>query len=83
MDKREFHDGINEVAAQHLGAIQILGYVLGALGDHAPPARWAQRIAPLQRAPLATAAKEWCLPHADARRSAYGDVADGARSRDA
>ena len=31
MDMREFHDMINEVAAQHLGAIQVLGYVLGAV----------------------------------------------------
>lgn len=31
MDMREFHDMINEVAAQHLGAIQVLGYILGAV----------------------------------------------------
>ena len=31
MDMREFHGMINEVAAQHLGAIQVLGYVLGAV----------------------------------------------------
>ena len=31
MDKREFHDGINEVAAQHLGAFQVLGAVLGGV----------------------------------------------------
>lgn len=31
MDMREFHDMNNEIAAQHLGAIQILGHVLGAV----------------------------------------------------
>lgn len=31
MDMRDFHDMINEVAAQHLGAIQVLGFVLGAV----------------------------------------------------
>lgn len=31
MDMEEFHGMINEVAAQHLGAIQVLGYLLGAL----------------------------------------------------
>lgn len=30
MDVAEFHGMINEVAAQHLGAIQVLGYLLGA-----------------------------------------------------
>ena len=30
MDVAEFHSMINEVAAQHLGAIQVLGYLLGA-----------------------------------------------------
>ena len=29
-DVRTFHDMINTVAAQHLGAIQVLGYILGA-----------------------------------------------------
>ena len=28
---KEFHGMINEVSAQHLGAIQVLGYILGAL----------------------------------------------------
>lgn len=31
MDVKEFHGMVNEVAAQHLGAIQVLGYLLGAL----------------------------------------------------
>ncbi|MGI5868153.1 MAG: DUF445 family protein [Kiritimatiellia bacterium] len=31
MDMQEFHSLINEVAAEHLGAIQVLGYVLGAV----------------------------------------------------
>ena len=31
MDMREFHDMINEVSAQHLGAIQVLGYGLGGV----------------------------------------------------
>ena len=31
MDVAEFHGMINEVAAQHLGAIQVLGYFLGAV----------------------------------------------------
>lgn len=31
MDMAEFHDMINLVAAQHLGAIQVLGYILGAV----------------------------------------------------
>lgn len=31
MDVKEFHGMVNEVAAQHLGAIQVLGYILGAL----------------------------------------------------
>lgn len=31
MDVKEFHVMVNEVAAQHLGAIQVLGYLLGAL----------------------------------------------------
>ena len=31
MDVEEFHGMVNEVAAQHLGAIQVLGYILGAL----------------------------------------------------
>ena len=31
MDMRDFHGMINEVAAQHLGAIQVLGFVLGAV----------------------------------------------------
>ena len=30
-DVMEFHGMINEIAAQHLGAIQVLGYLLGAL----------------------------------------------------
>ncbi len=30
MDVKEFHGMINEVAAQHLGAIQVLGFFLGA-----------------------------------------------------
>jgi len=30
MDVAEFHGMINKVAAQHLGAIQVLGYLLGA-----------------------------------------------------
>ena len=30
-DVREFHEMINSVAAQHLGAIQVLGYILGLL----------------------------------------------------
>ena len=30
-DVRTFHDMINSVAAQHLGAIQVLGYILGAV----------------------------------------------------
>lgn len=31
MDVEEFHQVVNEVAARHLGAIQVLGYVLGAI----------------------------------------------------
>lgn len=31
MDAKEFHGMVNDVAAQHLGAIQVLGYLLGAL----------------------------------------------------
>ncbi len=31
MDVEEFHGMVNEVAAQHLGAIQVLGYILGAI----------------------------------------------------
>lgn len=31
MDVREFHETINEVAAQHLGAIQVLGWFLGGI----------------------------------------------------
>ncbi len=31
MDMREFHGMIGEVAAEHLGAIQVLGYLLGAI----------------------------------------------------
>ena len=31
MDVKEFHGMINEVAAQHLGAIQVLGFILGAI----------------------------------------------------
>ena len=31
MDVEEFHGMVNEVSAQHLGAIQVLGYLLGAL----------------------------------------------------
>ena len=31
MDVEEFHGMVNEIAAQHLGAIQVLGYLLGAL----------------------------------------------------
>lgn len=31
MDVEEFHGMVNDVAAQHLGAIQVLGYLLGAL----------------------------------------------------
>ena len=31
MDVKEFHGMVNDVAAQHLGAIQVLGYLLGAL----------------------------------------------------
>ncbi len=31
MDVKEFHGMVNDVAAQHLGAIQVLGYILGAL----------------------------------------------------
>ncbi len=31
MDMKEFHDMVGEVAAEHLGAIQVLGYILGAL----------------------------------------------------
>ena len=30
-DVRMFHEMINSVAAQHLGAIQVLGYILGAV----------------------------------------------------
>lgn len=33
MDAKEFHCMVNEVAAQHLGTIQVLGYLLGALDD--------------------------------------------------
>ena len=31
MNVEEFHGMVNEVAAQHLGAIQVLGYLLGAI----------------------------------------------------
>ena len=31
MDVREFHQVVNEVAARHLGAIQVLGYILGSI----------------------------------------------------
>ena len=31
MDVREFHQVVNEVAARHLGAIQVLGYLLGSI----------------------------------------------------
>ena len=31
MDMSEFHGMLNEIMAEHLGAIQVLGYVLGAL----------------------------------------------------
>ncbi len=31
MDVAEFHQMVNEVAARHLGAIQVLGYILGAV----------------------------------------------------
>ncbi len=31
MDVAEFHQVVNEVAARHLGAIQVLGYILGAI----------------------------------------------------
>lgn len=31
MNVREFHETINEVAAQHLGAIQVLGWFLGGI----------------------------------------------------
>ena len=31
MDVKEFHGMVNDVAAQHLGAIQVLGYILGTL----------------------------------------------------
>ncbi len=31
MDMAEFHDMLNQIMAEHLGAIQVLGYVLGAL----------------------------------------------------
>ncbi len=30
-DIKEFHDMVNSLAAQHLGAIQVLGYILGAI----------------------------------------------------
>ncbi len=30
-DVKEFHDMINSIAAQHLGAIQVLGYILGGI----------------------------------------------------
>jgi len=30
-DVKDFHDMINSIAAQHLGAIQVLGYFLGAI----------------------------------------------------
>lgn len=30
-DVREFHNMINSVAAEHLGAIQVLGFLLGAV----------------------------------------------------
>ncbi len=30
-DVKEFHDMINSVAAEHLGAIQVLGYILGGI----------------------------------------------------
>ncbi|MBR4617617.1 MAG: hypothetical protein IKO55_18570, partial [Kiritimatiellae bacterium] len=31
MDMAEFHAMLNQVMAEHLGAIQVLGYLLGAL----------------------------------------------------
>lgn len=31
MDMKQFHGLVNEIAAEHLGAIQVLGYILGAL----------------------------------------------------
>ena len=31
MDMVEFHGMLNQVMAEHLGAIQVLGYLLGAL----------------------------------------------------
>ena len=31
MDMAEFHGMLNEIMAEHLGAIQVLGYLLGAL----------------------------------------------------
>ncbi len=31
MDMKEFHDMVGKVSAKHLGAIQVLGYILGAL----------------------------------------------------
>jgi hypothetical protein len=31
MDMAEFHGMLNEIMAEHLGAIQVLGYVLGAV----------------------------------------------------
>ena len=30
-DVEEFHKMINSIAAEHLGAIQVLGYLLGAI----------------------------------------------------
>lgn len=30
-DIRQFHEMVNKVAAQHLGAIQVIGYILGAI----------------------------------------------------
>jgi uncharacterized membrane protein YheB (UPF0754 family) len=31
MDMAEFHSMLNQVMAEHLGAIQVLGYLLGAI----------------------------------------------------
>ena len=31
MNMAEFHGMLNEIMAEHLGAIQVLGYLLGAL----------------------------------------------------
>jgi hypothetical protein len=43
MDMRKFHDRIDGVAALHLGAIQVLGHVLGIGGGtstiHSPFSR--------------------------------------------